>query len=185
MKALLEAGAGTEAVAADGTTALMQAAFHGSVDCVEALLAAGASLTAVTPKDRYSALHYAVLTNRRAAAKRLVAAGAHLAARDYEGRTPRELAEERGSLGLARVLQEFERGAGARKGEVGMQHCVCPLIAHCRTACSSCTLHFGCALHTPCCPCSCSCCKEGPVASPTCARRQCYPALTSSGCSRR
>ena len=119
LEALLAAGASTEVTANSGDTALIIAASNGLVPCLEALLAGGASMDAVNQRAGMSALHCAVTVHQPAAVRCLVAAGADLAARDAQGRTPRELAEALGKPGLARLLQQLERAARAQKGVGG------------------------------------------------------------------
>jgi hypothetical protein len=87
----------------------------------------------VNEQSGMSALQYAVANNHLAAVRCLAAAGADLAARDREGRTPREFAQARGELVLAGVLKKLERAARAREGaSEGHQLC-----------CSACRLQGG------------------------------------------
>ena len=119
VKALLAAGAGPETAGPNASTAMVHATVNGRVDFLTMMFAAGANPSASDPKKGISILHYAVANNDCAVVQCLVAAGADLAAQDFHGRTPRQLAEERGKLGtsLARLLRQLERAARARKGE--------------------------------------------------------------------
>ncbi len=94
-----------------GVTALMLAALFqkDNARTVEALLAAGAELTA-QDREGYSALSYAVLGGSAAAVRCLIEAGADVDARSASGTTVLDLAQWSGETEIARLLLE----AGAR-----------------------------------------------------------------------
>lgn len=113
LAALLEAGAGVDAVDARGYTALQHVLLFKRPEAAPTLLEAGADPARVTERG-HTALHLAALCGHSPELLGLlVEAGAPLGARDQEGRTARELALERGHAEAAAWLGEAS-GAASR-----------------------------------------------------------------------
>ena len=83
---LLNGGADPNAEEADGSTALLKAAYSGNVVAINLLLAAGADPQ--PSRDGLTALHYAAIEGHHAAVKALIAGGADVKAEDEGGNTP-------------------------------------------------------------------------------------------------
>jgi len=99
---------------ADGWTPLHAAAYAGSVECVSALLAAGADAKAAC-KDGDLPVHYAAAQGHVEAARALVAAAGAgtLAATDNDGETPLDVAQ---SAKVRRALEKMAEDAEAADG---------------------------------------------------------------------
>jgi hypothetical protein len=176
-RALLAAGASIDAVDSNGNTALARAATRGRVPCLEALLAAGADKDAVNQKSGMTVLHRAVIGHQPAPVRCLAEAGADLTEWDHKGRTPMELAQAIGDHGLARLLQQLERAARARKGVETKGDSSVARLADCREF-----LHQQ-GTYQPTLLLPCRCRRQGKA---TTIPSTCCPALSrSSSCRRR
>ncbi|KAI5454987.1 palmitoyltransferase akr1 [Naganishia albida] len=87
----------------DGHTALMWAAWQGDAISIDILLRHGAS-TAATDNTHLTPLHWASIKASRPCIQRLVAAGADLSAKDENGKTARDMADE------IKVLEPYRLG---------------------------------------------------------------------------
>jgi uncharacterized protein len=100
----------------DGFTALHYAAFFGSPEAIEALVAAGADLEAPARNREFAPearpLHSAAAAGRSDNAAALLAAGADPNARQHGGFTPLMEAEQSGNLDLAELLIRHGAVAG-------------------------------------------------------------------------
>lgn len=103
--ALLEAGARTDARAADGRTALIFAAGWGGAACVERLLAAGAAPDA-RAADGMTALMFASARGEVESVRALLAAGARVDERNKWRQTALMAAARTGSIEKVRALLE-------------------------------------------------------------------------------
>jgi len=101
---LLARGARTDAINDEGYNALMLAARYGSVECVNALIDAGASLDAVSPADGSSALMLAAKYGNVDCVKALLIAGANVSLIDTEGNTAADAARLSHQEGCKAVL---------------------------------------------------------------------------------
>lgn len=110
---LVEAGAPTDLVGADGGTPLHWACHHDEVTLIEALLDAGAP---IEHENRWGrrALHVVARRGARRAAETLVARGAALDARTREGWTPLHVARRSGHRELADWLETQGADPAAR-----------------------------------------------------------------------
>ncbi len=108
LSAQLKAGASVDALDQHGQTALMITAHKGHLSAVRFLVAAGAKLD-VTAKYGLSALMLAIVGMHEDVARTLVAAGANrglvgTGAPDFAGKSPADLARDRGLEELSRLL---------------------------------------------------------------------------------
>lgn len=105
--ALLQSGgrAAVTALDRDGLTPLHRAAAGNAVDVALLLLAAGAPVDATDAANGETPLHVAADNDSAAVAMHLVRAGANVNAANTWGKTPRDVAEDRGFLTFASFLQ--------------------------------------------------------------------------------
>jgi ankyrin repeat protein len=124
---LVNAGADLEKKS-HGSTPLYPAINHGDLELVTVLLARGANPNAETfsilsqlavtqgrkrvPGYFGTVLHHAVEKNSLPIVSALVAAGADVTRRDHEGKTPAQVATEKGYLDILRVLSDHEAPSG-------------------------------------------------------------------------
>jgi ankyrin repeat protein len=111
---LLSAGAPVDAIANAYYTPLLAAVCHGAGDMARALLAAGAAADAWSDKWG-TLLHAAAKAGRCEMLRLLIAHGADLKA-VHDGRTPQQLAHERGQAEAAALL----RKAAERRGRLAV-----------------------------------------------------------------
>ncbi|GLH16335.1 Palmitoyltransferase Hip14, partial [Gryllus bimaculatus] len=105
VEALLAAGVGPNAAAADGATALALAAQQGHLRCVvQALLAAGANLEARDVTWGATALHWAANSDHLRVVQALLAAGADPRSVRPDGLTALMHPAERGHADVVRLL---------------------------------------------------------------------------------
>ena len=128
----LARGAAADAPGTDAWTPLIAACANGHVEVACALLARGAQQAPATRHARRTALHYAVLRGHARVVALLCACGgadarAALAARDYSGRTPRELAAARGARACEAALRA--RVEPLPVGEAELRHREAELLA--------------------------------------------------------
>jgi hypothetical protein len=102
---LLGANAPLRAKAANGAEPLHCAAMNGMVDALRMLLSCGAPPDAATPRAFYTPLHYAAAHGHAAACRLLLESGAAVGPEEMWGRTPEELASERGHILTVRLLR--------------------------------------------------------------------------------
>lgn len=100
---MVEQGACVEAVSADGSTALMNAAEYGHVDVAQTLLMHNAQVNAVNARGE-TALHVAVRNNQPEMVAFLLKNGASVDARSTEGETPLMVAAWSGFVPLVQTL---------------------------------------------------------------------------------
>lgn len=115
VRSLLKSGAEVNAAQGDGMTALHWAAELGSVPMAEMLIAAGASLEALTRLGGYTPLHLAAEAGRAPVAGKLLAAGANARAATTTGVTALHLAAEAGSTETITVLVKHGADVNARE----------------------------------------------------------------------
>jgi len=77
-----------------------------SVEIIEKLLTKGADVNAKDPSQGRTPLHQAAFRGRYKSVERLITAGADLNAEDNEGRTPSDLAEQRGHTEIVELLKK-------------------------------------------------------------------------------
>lgn len=113
----MAAGAALEARDANGLTALALAAGKNQAGCLEALVAAGASVAASCRLGNTPA-HIASCNGGLPALRCLHAHGgaATLAARNHKGQTPRQVAAEYGQRAAERLLARLERDSRRQPG---------------------------------------------------------------------
>jgi uncharacterized protein len=105
-------------VSHDGWTALHLAAFFGHVVVAEALLAAGADLSAVSANDmRNQPLHAAAAGDHSDLVELLIVTGADVNARDGAGFTPLHAAAQNGNTAIARALLDAGTNPRAEQEE--------------------------------------------------------------------
>jgi ankyrin repeat protein len=103
------------ACSSDGFTPLHLASFFGHDDAVELLLERGADVNAVSRNPmRVMPLHSAVAGKHSGIARRLVAAGADVGARQQDGFTPLHEAAQNGDGELVELLLDRGADAGAQ-----------------------------------------------------------------------
>ncbi|PNF18748.1 hypothetical protein B7P43_G03347, partial [Cryptotermes secundus] len=92
---LLDGGAAVNAkvINGDNRTSLHEAAAQGSVDLVKLLLDRGADINAITSDQNQTPLHWAEKVGNIRTADLLIQSGADITARDKNGTTPLELAQ--------------------------------------------------------------------------------------------
>jgi len=113
---LLEAGThDIESRGQHNFTPLISAARHGSVECVHALLAAGADVEAADLHGS-TALHRASYFGTKKVIAALVELGASLEATDRFGRTPLHVAADNGAVDACRLLLKLGSSTNARDG---------------------------------------------------------------------
>ncbi len=108
-RALLESGADVNYVDSAGEAAISGAAGWGHSEMVKLLLEFGARVDIVAKETSdYTPLHWAARSGCLKTVQLLVAAGADTFACDDRGRTPREIAEERGHREVAEFIRAAE-----------------------------------------------------------------------------
>ena len=93
---LRQHGASLNAIDHEKRGAFLNAAMSGHGNVCEILARHGADVNAIDPANGFSALHYAAANGDLELTKTLLAIGTKRSSKDLEGRTARELAEERG-----------------------------------------------------------------------------------------
>jgi ankyrin repeat protein len=88
-----------------GVTPLHATLSNGHKEIARVLLAAGASVETAQAAEEWTPLHYCAYSGDRETAEMILDMCPPLDAKDKKGRTPAELAEERGFLDLAEVLR--------------------------------------------------------------------------------
>ncbi|MCC6003798.1 MAG: ankyrin repeat domain-containing protein [Thermofilum sp.] len=111
-KLLLEHGANVNAKNKDDVTPLHFAAAMGFVEVARLLLEHGANMNAKSKDEGWTPLHAAAAVGRAEFARLLLERGADPSIRDKDGRTPLDVARERGYERVARVIEEYMRGVG-------------------------------------------------------------------------
>jgi ankyrin repeat protein len=102
---LLQRGAKADNRSGDGWTALMQAAFSGNANMVQALVAAGADVQAREPRHGNTPLIVAAIADRNVeAVAELLASGADVELAAFDGRTPVLAAARNGATGMLQLL---------------------------------------------------------------------------------
>lgn len=113
VRTLIAQGTDVDALDAEGNPPLVMAAYLGHTAIVQALLEAGAKVTAVDPGMRATALHAAAYAGRLDAARLLVEYGIDIDAQGpYNGYTALHDAIWQGHLEVARLL--IDAGANLR-----------------------------------------------------------------------
>jgi hypothetical protein len=115
---LLDAGADPSRADGNSATPLMQAAGNGHLEVMRLLLARGAAVDAVCLSNGWTAFHAACATylhRHPACAEALVRAGCDVGLQDIDGKTGRQLAEQRGHAAVVERL----RTLGAEQPPVG------------------------------------------------------------------
>ncbi|MEZ0327389.1 MAG: ankyrin repeat domain-containing protein [Fimbriimonas sp.] len=107
VKLLLERGAAVDQVSKNplGVTPLHAALANGHKEIARVLIRAGADVGASQGGEGWTALHYCAYSGDRETAEFILERSPKLDAQDKQGRTPAELAEERGFTDLAEVLR--------------------------------------------------------------------------------
>jgi ankyrin repeat protein len=105
---LLEAGADPGRADSDGVTPLIVTAMNGELEVLRLLLGRGAAVDAATPDNGFTAFHYACFRNQPECAEALARVGCDVGRKDIDGRTGREVAEEKGHAALVALLRALE-----------------------------------------------------------------------------
>lgn len=115
---LIKQGLDVGAAQGDGMTALHWAAERGDAEMAEALVYAGANISAVTRIGLYTPLHLAAKAASAAVAKVLIKGGADVNAKaDPSGATPMHLAALSGSADVINLLADAKANINARENE--------------------------------------------------------------------
>jgi ankyrin len=101
---LLNHGASLGAIDDQKHGPFLNAAMKGQADVCAALAAHGCDVNVIDPATGFTALHHAAANDDLAVARVLVSLGAKRSLTDLEGRTARDLAEERGAIEIADLL---------------------------------------------------------------------------------
>ena len=104
VRALLNRGAKLNAVSRAGTQPIHDAALGGFAEVILELVTRGAEVDARTRDDGQTPLHAAAVMGKMKAVEMLVAIGADLTIRDFNGRTPLDAAERAGFTNVAAFL---------------------------------------------------------------------------------
>ena len=108
LEALVEAGADPTVRTESGLTALHLATLTGENELVRYLCDLSPEMVNLAEKDRLmTALHFAVENRHRSVLESLITNGADGELRNASGRTPLEIAEDKGYTELAAVLREY------------------------------------------------------------------------------
>lgn len=107
VKFLLGHGASIDQVSTNplGVTPLHAALANGHKEIARLLITSGADVDAVQGGESWTALHYCAYSGDRETAEFILGKCPCLDSKDKEGRTPAELAQERGFTDLAEVLR--------------------------------------------------------------------------------
>ena len=107
VRLLLQRGATVDQVSRNplGVTPLHATLSNGHKEIAKVLLEAGASVDASQGGENWTPLHYCAYSGDRETAELILDKCPRLDAQDKKGRTPAELAEERGFLDLAEILR--------------------------------------------------------------------------------
>jgi len=103
---LVGAGADVDATGSllPGQTALMQAAMHGNVEVIQALIRAGVDINRIQKGSNATALEWAIMQGKTKAAEALIKAGADVNAGRFLGMPPLHFAISTGLEDIVRVL---------------------------------------------------------------------------------
>jgi hypothetical protein len=101
---LLEGGADLDRAGGDGYTPLMSAAANGYLEVLRLLLAWGAAVDAVDPRDGWTAFHTACVSNQAECAEALARAGCDVGIKTNNGKTGQQVAEAQGNKKAARRM---------------------------------------------------------------------------------
>ena len=127
VKMLVEAGASVRATDKKKETCLTLAAHHGHTETVRYLVGLPEVDVDQPGRDRYTALHSAVIEGHSDVVQVLIDAGADIEAKDYDRRSPLLVASALGNLGIVKML--FEAGAGVCVTHMDSDTCL-TLAAH-------------------------------------------------------
>ena len=115
MALLLDRGASLNKPNSNGNNPLMMAADSGHTAMVRLLAERGADLNAPSPQSGVTAFHLACFRNWPGCVEALVRASCDTAAKDKDGLTGKDLAEEMGSTDVLECLARMAKKAAAKK----------------------------------------------------------------------
>ena len=114
VRLLLKHGASLRAVDDEKHGAFLNAAMKGHPDVCMALAEHGCDVNVTDPATGFTALHHAATNGDLALAKALISLGAKRSLKDLDGRTARDLAEERGATEIFHLLAPAPAGTHQR-----------------------------------------------------------------------
>ena len=113
---LIAEGADINLTDSIGSTPLHYAASSGNKQVAELLIAKGAEINVKSDYGHFTPLWMAAAGGKKAVVELLIAKGANPNMADYQGKSPRRIAEESGHTEIARLLKEAEE-EGPRRVE--------------------------------------------------------------------
>jgi ankyrin repeat protein len=103
---LIERGADIHAQTSDGWTPFEIALWAGHTQIGAYLIEKGADINRANPNRGFTPLHLAAVLNDVALVQLLVDKGANLQAKDKDGKTPLDIAKEKGNLNVVKIIVE-------------------------------------------------------------------------------